>query len=70
MEANVASHGVSSAQVGWQVEASFFGWPEGSNSDRFWEGSVCVNGAMLGPKILPNMDVILEWPLPRITQET
>ena len=38
--------------------------------DRFWEGFGSENGAMLAPQIDPNMDAILEWPIPQNTHET
>ena len=57
--------------VGRRCErASIFGWPLGSNLERFWEGFGSENGAMLAPKIDPNMDVILEGPIPQIPNET
>ena len=62
---------IEQKSVGRRCEkASIFGWPSGSNLERFWEGFGSENGPMLALKIDPKMDVILEGPIPQITHET
>ena len=62
---------IEQKSVGRRCEkVSIFGWPLGSNLERFWEGFRSENGPMLAPKIDPKMDVILEGPIPQITHET
>ena len=62
---------IEQKSVGRRCEkVSIFGWPSGSNLERFWEGFGSENGPMLAPKIDPKMDVILEGPIPQITHET
>ena len=62
---------IEQKSVGRRCEkVSIFGWPSGSNLERFWKGFGSENGAMLAAKINPKMDVILEGPIPQITHET
>ena len=62
---------VEQKSVGRRCEkASIFGWPSGSNLERFWEGFGNENGPMLAPKIDSKMDVIFEGPIPQITYAT